>query len=113
MLKTISWRGILLGAIGMLVLLAVIALIVILTGSYNVAADERHTTPVAWALDTSMKNSVQARAGDAQAPAALTRAMISAGAPEYKAMCQHCHGGIGAGKEEWVKGMRPQPPALA
>ena len=111
--KEISWRSILIGAVGMLMIMAAIALVVILTGSYNVAADERHTTPVEWALSTSMENSVRARAENVQPPPAFTSTMISAGGAEYKAMCQHCHGGVGAAKEEWVKGMRPQPPALA
>ena len=108
----LSARSVAAGAIGTLVLLLAIALLVILTGGYNVAASDRHETPVGWALGTTMRNSVQARAGDIEAPA-FTPAMVAAGAPEYKAMCQHCHGGVGAPRAEWAHGMRPKPPALA
>lgn len=112
MIRTLSWRSAAIGAAGMLLVLAVVALLTIETGGYDVAADARHETPVEWALTTTMRNSVQARAADLEAPA-FTDAMVAAGAGEYKAMCQHCHGGVGAARAEWAHGMRPMPPALA
>lgn len=105
-------RGVLLGAAGTLLVLLVIALLVILTGAYNVAATERHTALGEWALQTNYTNSVQGQADDIVAPE-LTQAMVAAGAPDYKAMCAHCHGGVGDGRAEWAQGMRPMPPALA
>lgn len=106
-------KGIVIGAFGMLLLLVVIGLFVILTGSYNVAATQRHTPIGGWALNTNFTNSVQGQASGIEAPADFTQAMISAGGAEYKAMCQHCHGGVGAKRAEWAEGMRPKPPALA
>ena len=105
--------GVLIGAVGTLLLLALIALIVVLTGGYNVAASDRHNPVVGWALTTTMRNAVQNAAGDLTAPAEITPAMIEAGAGEYKAMCAHCHGGIGEDRAEWAETMRPIPPALA
>ena len=105
-------KGLGLGFVGTLLLLGAIVLLVILTGAYNVAADDRHTPITEWALDTSMTNSVQSRASDLQAPE-FTQAMIEAGAGEYKAMCAHCHGGVGEARAEWSAGMLPHPPALA
>ncbi|MEW9854912.1 c-type cytochrome [Novosphingobium sp. M1R2S20] len=112
MMSKVSWRSVLIGAAGMLSLLLAFALIVVLTGAYNVAADDRHETPVGWALTTTMRNSVQNRASEIRVPA-MTPAMVAAGAAPYKAMCQHCHGGVGASREKWAHGMRPMPPALA
>lgn len=112
MKANLSWRSVAIGAIGVLLILALAGLLVIETGGYDVAADTRHETPVEWALATTMRNSVQSRAADLEAPA-FTPAMVAAGAPEYKAMCQHCHGGVGAEREGWAQGMRPKPPALA
>ena len=43
----------------------------------------------------------------------VVQAMVDAGAPEYKAMCAHCHGGVGEARAYWAEGMRPHPPALA
>lgn len=105
-------RSFLAGALAMLLLLAAAGLIVVLTGGYNVAATERHTALGAWALNTNFAHSVQRQAEDIDAPA-LTPAMVAAGAPEYKAMCAHCHGGVGERRAEWAEGLRPKPPALA
>lgn len=105
-------KGILIGAVATVALLAAAGLVVVLTGAYNVAATERHTALGAWVLNTNFVNSVQGHAGDVRAPA-LTPAMVSAGAGEYKSMCAHCHGGVGEGRAEWAKGMRPMPPVLA
>jgi mono/diheme cytochrome c family protein len=106
-------KGALLGALTMLIVLAAIALLVVLTGAYNVAATDRHNPVVGWALDTTMHNAVQARADGEAPPPEFTPAMIAAGAGEYKEYCAHCHGGIGEGRAEWAAGMRPHPPALA
>jgi mono/diheme cytochrome c family protein len=88
-----------------------IGLIVVYTGAYNVAATEGHTAAGRWALDTTMHNSVEARADRfaGTAPEALS---IEAGAKEYASMCQHCHAGPGVSRAEWAKGMMPQPPHL-
>lgn len=109
---TVNWKSFLLGALAAVLLALLIALLVILTGGYNVAATERHTAIGEWVLDTNFTNSVQGQASEIAVPE-LTPAMVDAGAPEYKAMCAHCHGGVGEGRAEWAEGMRPKPPALA
>ena len=106
------FKGTLFGALGTLALLLLVGLLVVLSGAYNVAATERHSTIGAWALDTNFTNSVQGHAQDIVAPE-FTPAMVEAGAREYKTMCAHCHGGVGKERAEWAKGMRPVPPALA
>lgn len=102
-----------LSSLGVIVLLAGSALLTVFTGGYNVAATQRHNQVVGWALDTTMHNSVERRAGDIATPPEFTRAMIESGASEYKECCAHCHGGVGKGRADWVAGMRPHPPALA
>jgi mono/diheme cytochrome c family protein len=105
-------KGLGLGTLGTLLLIGTVALIVVLTGAYNVAADDGHTPITEWALDTSMTNSVESRASNLNAPE-FTQAMVEAGAGDYKAMCAHCHGGVGEGRAQWSSGMLPHPPALA
>ncbi len=109
---TAKGKGIIIGAAATLLLLALIALGVVLTGGYNVAATDRHNPIVAWALHTTYENSVQGRADNLRAPQ-FTPAMVQAGAGEYKAMCAHCHGGVGAERAGWAQVMVPHPPALA
>jgi mono/diheme cytochrome c family protein len=104
--------GVLAGVFGTLAVLAVIGLLVVYTGAYNVAATPEHRSITRWALETNFHNSVEARAADSVAPDTITPAMIAAGASAYKSMCQQCHAGPGAEREEWASGMRPRPPHL-
>lgn len=105
-------KGVVAGAFGMLLVMLLIALVVVLTGSYNVAATERHNPIVGWALSSTMQNHVEGAAEPLIAPATITPAMIAAGAGGYKAMCAQCHGGVGADSAGWAKTMRPAPPPL-
>jgi len=110
---TIRWASFLLGALALLLALLAAGLIVILTGGYNVAASEPHSALGEWALHTTFRNSVKGGASGLEPPATFSPAMIAAGAGEYKSMCQHCHGGVNADRDEWAEGMRPLPPMLA
>lgn len=104
--------GVVAGALGLLVLLALAALFVVYTGVYNVAATEEHASLTRWAFDTTFHNSVDRRAEEIAAPENLTPAMAAAGASAYKSMCQHCHAGPGVERASWASGMRPRPPHL-
>jgi len=101
------------GALALVVLLAVAGLIVVYSGSYNVAATEDHTSFVRWGFDTTFHNSVERRAPEPKEPVAITEEALAAGAKDYKSMCQHCHAGPGAERASWARGMRPRPPHLA
>ncbi len=103
--------GVAVGIVGMLLVAAVVALAIVYTGAYNVAATEEHSSLGRWAFDTTFHRSVKARAADIAPPSNLN-AMVENGAGEYKAMCQHCHGGVGVERDEWANWMRPRPPDL-
>ncbi len=101
-------------AAGVLVTMLVLLLAVLFTvytGSYNIAATEGHSPFTRWAFETTMRNSIERQAAAIDGPE-FTESMVSAGAGEYKSMCQHCHGGPGVEKDAWAKGMLPQPPHL-
>lgn len=100
------------GVIGTLVVFALIGLVVVYTGSYNIAATEDHTSFTRWAFDTTFRNSIEGRAANVAAPESFTPAMIEAGASTYKATCQNCHAGPGVERAGWASGMRPRPPHL-
>ncbi|MEJ7930155.1 cytochrome c [Ramlibacter sp. AN1015] len=107
------WSGLIAGLMAALAVLAVGALALVYSGSYNVAATEEHASLTRWAFDTTMRRSVRQRAEDFQRTEAVTEAMLSAGARDYHATCQHCHGGPGARRADWAEAMRPRPPHLA
>lgn len=103
--------GVLAGLVGLLLLVLFVMLFTVYTGSYNIAASEDHTPFVRWVFDTTMKNSVQRQADEIDVPE-LTQEMVASGAREYKAMCEHCHGGPGVEPDGFSRGMLPQPPHL-
>lgn len=97
------------GVAGTLLILALIGLLVVYTGGYSPAATRDHTPLERWALGATMRHAVQSRADDLPA---LASADLSRGAGEYKAMCEHCHGGPGVDRADWAGGMLPLPPDL-
>lgn len=96
---------------GTILLVGIVLLILVYTGAYNVSAAVGHTAFGRWALETMMRQSVTARASGTP-PEQFSQQLITAGAGEYKAMCQHCHGGPGVSRAEWAKGLVPRPPDL-
>lgn len=105
--------GIAVGAVGVIVLAAVIGLTIVYAGAYNIAATEEHASLTQWAFNTTFHNSVRRRAADLTAPEQFAEAEIAAGAHEYQAMCEYCHAGPGVEAEKWASDMRPQPPDLS
>lgn len=102
-------------ALGIVVtILAVIAvwLIVVYTGTYNVAASDQHFDAVRWTLDTTMSRSVASRAGGVELPENFSEDQVAEGARHYAESCAHCHGAPGGEPAEWSRGMRPEPPHL-
>ena len=100
------------GVLVTLVVLAVIGLLVVYTGSYDVAASQPHTAFGRWVLDTAFDNSVGRHSKGIRAPT-FTPAMVADGAGEFKQTCQHCHGGPGVKPDAWTQGLLPGPPDLA
>jgi mono/diheme cytochrome c family protein len=107
------WSGFILGVVATLVVTATAGLAWVYTGSYDVSATGGHGAAENWLLGTTMEKSVASRASAIAEPAAFTPADVAAGAVEFKAMCQQCHGGPGAERAEWASGMVPRAPDLA
>ncbi|EAS51257.1 cytochrome c [Aurantimonas manganoxydans SI85-9A1] len=83
------------------------------TGAYNIAASAQHTDAVRWTLDTTMRRSVERRAGDVVLPESFPDELIAEGAARYAESCVYCHGAPGQDPAKWSRGMRPEPPHLA
>lgn len=104
--------GLVAGVVLAAAVLVVVGLIVVYSGSYNVAALDRHADVVRWAFDTTMHRSVRDRAEEVVEPETVTAEQISAGAETYAATCVHCHAAPGVERAHWADGMRPVPPHL-
>jgi len=100
------------GFVTALVLLVIAVVAVVFSGVFNIAATYPDNAAVEWLLHTTMKRSVQARAGTATRPPA-TDEQIRAGAHFYNETCVYCHGGPGKDPVDIGKGLNPEPPFLA
>jgi len=87
-----------------------LAVAIAITGGYDVAASRDHTPLVRWMLNTTMENAVKRMASDVGSPP--QQPDLAKGGSEYKAMCEHCHGGPGVERAEWAEGILPMPPHL-
>ena len=83
-------------------------------GVYNVAADDMHTKPVHFLLETARERSIVARLGQLDVPSDLDdRTRIVQGAGNYAAMCTGCHLAPSMAETELSQGLYPTPPDLS
>lgn len=97
-------------AAGALLLLAG-GLFIIFSGTYNVAATDGHTGPVAWALRTTMENSVRNHAADVEVPENIDMedpAFYGQFYGHYTA-CVTCHAAPGTEADPWMINYPPAP----
>lgn len=83
------------------------------SGIYDVTATEEHSAIGKWALHTTMKKSVEARASDLAVPRNLSsQEMVRQGARAYDQLCAACHLKPGQNNTLIRQGLNPMPPAL-
>lgn len=93
------------------VLIAVTALAIV-SGVYNVAADEEHSSLVYGLLETARERSIAARAANVTVPDLRDAQRVRRGAGNYDSMCAGCHLAPGAEDTELSRGLYPRPPDL-
>jgi len=93
--------------------LAILGLIFIYSGLFNVGAMHQDTGITKWVLNTTRDNSVDSRIKDIKVPELEDTTMLKIGFTHYKEMCQSCHGAPGEEETELAKGLNPPAPNLA
>ena len=95
------------------VVLALSGFAFIHSGIYNVTAMEEQSALGNWALHTTMKSSVEARASELDVPSDLaSEEMIRQGARAYDQLCVACHLKPGLEGTLLRQGLNPMPPSL-
>lgn len=89
------------------------AAVFIASGTYNIAADDPHTAPVSWLLETLRERSMETRAAKLTVPDLSEERRIVEGAGNYNAMCVGCHLSPGMEATEISRGLYPSPPNLS
>lgn len=104
----------LLGFIGFLAIVAVIAAGVFFFGGYyNIAATEADSGPMTAALSRVRIASIDHHATDQPPSGFDDPAMVQQGAAAFAAHgCANCHGGPGVGWAKFSEGLNPGPPDL-
>ncbi len=103
---------VLLTILGTLIVLAVIGLAVIYSGTISVSALDEDKGLKKWVLEETLENSVKHHAQGLTPPASLTdSAVIAGGFQRFAQMCAGCHGAPGQQKRRST--MNPPPPPLA
>jgi mono/diheme cytochrome c family protein/ketosteroid isomerase-like protein len=83
------------------------------SGTYSIGADDPHSRPVHALLETMRERSIEARSADISAPDLTSAELIRSGAGNYDAMCTGCHLAPGMNESELSKGLYPAPPNLS
>jgi mono/diheme cytochrome c family protein len=100
------------GFVAALVVSALGAFLVIVSGAYNVAATVPHTELERVIFNSTMRYSVRAHAGK-ELREAWSEDQVRRGFEDYDDMCIICHGAPGKERGYIGNGLQPQPPNLA
>ena len=83
------------------------------SGIYSMGADDEHTKPVYWALETLRERSIAVRSKDIAVPLLDDAQMLLSGGADYNDMCAGCHLKPGVKSSDMAMGLYPRPPNLA
>ena len=96
----------------LLVLQIVGGLLFMISGAYNIAADEPHIKPVRWMLHAGRTRAVQMHSRGLHPPNLRDTSLLKRGLVLYRKNCEPCHGGPGTANEQIGRGIDPKPPPL-
>lgn len=82
------------------------------SGIYPMGADDPHTKPVYWALETLRERSIAVRSEQIPVPSLNAPQMLLDGGADYNDMCAGCHLKPGVKTSDMALGLYPQPPNL-
>lgn len=85
----------------------------IYSGIYPMGADDHHTKPVHWALETLRERSIARSIKGITVPALDQPDMLLAGGTDYNQMCAGCHLRPGKTASDLSTYLYPQPPNLS
>lgn len=85
----------------------------IYSGLYDISATDQHLKPTYYAIQTTMRRSVERRAAAIAVPPLGAPAQLERGLSLYRAHCVQCHGAPGVAPEAFALGLTPLPTPLA
>lgn len=92
---------------------ALLGVMVIFFGWFNVSTTWEDPAIVQWVLATTSENSVKSRAKDIEIPSLGSEEQIRNGFQSFRAMCAGCHTPPGDDPTPMAQGLNPEAPDLA
>jgi mono/diheme cytochrome c family protein len=99
--------------LALIVLGALGAVAFIYSGLYDISATDQHLRPTYYAMQTTMRRSIERRAADIAVPPLGAPAQRERGLSLFRAHCVQCHGAPGVAPEPFALGLTPLPTPLA
>lgn len=101
------------GLVALGIVAALIGLLLVSTGSINLAANNQHSRLFYYVVHSTFKRWVSVLASDVEVPDDLEdEGRIALGAQHYAQNCTRCHGGPGLGQNPMALAMNPSPQHL-
>jgi mono/diheme cytochrome c family protein len=92
---------------------ALLFVLYIYSGSYNISQTDPHIGLTKWVIRQTKHHSIEKRMKENTPPSNLNdSAMLIEGFHHYNSMCVDCHGGPGVRPEEMREGLYPKPPLI-
>lgn len=85
----------------------------VVSGIYDIGADDHHTALVLALIGELRDRSIAVRAAAVEAPDLADAARIASGARIYAVQCVGCHLAPGVNRSDLSRGLYPHPPNLA
>ena len=101
------------GIAATLAMFAVGAAAFVVSGAYDIGADDHHTKPVLTLIEQLRDRSIDVRSRSIDLHYVEAPERIASGAKHYAALCVGCHLAPGQGKSPVRVGLYPHPPNLA
>ncbi len=92
---------------------AIILVIFVYSGLYNVSTLSPDPSVIKWIFSTTSDSSAEHHSRGIAAPSLTEPSMVVAGFRVYHEMCETCHGAPGVEKTDISRGLYPHPPNLA
>jgi cytochrome c553 len=89
------------------------ATVFVLSGLFNVAATEPHSTMTERIIKLTLRRSVSARSASRLGPDLADEGLVRLGAKHFRFGCAPCHGAPGSARDAIAASMYPAPPSLS
>ena len=108
-----SYKAASIGAAILFAAALLVSAIVIVSGAYNIAADDSHLAVTRDLIAYMRDRSIAVRSAGIVVPDLSAKKTIADGASDYDEMCTSCHLAPGLAENEMRPGLNPKPPVLA